>query len=198
MPVTDSFITVVSGLPRSGTSMMMRMLESGGLAPMTDGVRSADDDNPKGYYEFEPVKRLSRDTSWLPDAYNKAVKAIYVHLYHLPPEHRYKILFLRRDFDEVIASQRVMIERRQEKSPLNDAQLVEVYTKQLRSLDAWVQSQKNIELRYLDYSRVINESEIMVQEITRFLGLALDTRAMIRAVDPSLHRQRSKVPEGQS
>jgi hypothetical protein len=193
MPDLDGFITVVSGLPRSGTSMMMRMLESGGLPAITDGLRSADDDNPKGYYEFEPIKRLAQDASWLPNAYNKAVKAVFVHLYKLPPEHRYKVLFLRRNLDEVIASQRVMIERRQEKSPLNDRQLVDLYTKQLQNLEVWVNRQKNFEVLYLDYSRVVREAEATVRDITGFLGLPLDTRAMIRAVDPSLHRQRSRI-----
>src|SRR5882724_6754601 len=121
MAGTDrDFITVVSGLPRSGTSMMMRMLEGGGLPVMADGIRTADDDNPRGYYEFEPVKRLNRETSWLPAAYSKAIKIIYIHLYNLPSEHRYKVLFLERSLDEVIASQRAMLERRQETSQLND------------------------------------------------------------------------------
>src|SRR5713226_9097156 len=98
------FIIVVSGLPRSGTSMMMRMLEAGGLPTITDNIRTADDDNPLGYYEFEPVKQLNKDASWLDTLSNKAVKIIYRLLYSLPRHHRYKVIFMRRKLEEVIAS----------------------------------------------------------------------------------------------
>jgi hypothetical protein len=173
--------------------MMMRMLESGGLPVMTDGVRGADDDNPRGYYEFERVKRLKGDTSWLPNAYNKAIKVIYVHLYDLPPEHRYKVLFLQRSLDEVIASQRAMLEHRREESRLNDEQLISLYTNQLRRLYVWTERQENFEVCYLEYGRIVSESESAVLDIAEFLGLALDTRAMIRAIEPALHRQRSNT-----
>ena len=187
------FITVVSGLPRSGTSMMMRMLENGGMTLMTDGVRTANDDNPLGYYEFEPVKRLDRDASWLVDAYNKAIKVIYIFLYNLPPHHRYKILFLRRSLDEVIASQRLMLERRQETSELSDKQLMESYQYQLRKLFSWLKCQDNFHVLYLDYEEILSDNETAVLEITRFLALPLNTGAMMRSIEPSLHRNRSMM-----
>ncbi len=174
--------------------MMMRMLERGGMPVMTDGVRNADDDNPLGYYEWEAVKRLDKDTSWLPDAYGKAVKAIYVFLYSLPKEHRYKVLFMRRNLEEVIASQKVMLQRRHEEGGrLNDYQLAESFDQQLRRLDHWMGQQENFAIRNLDYNKVLADPEMAVLEIDRFLGLQLDTEAMITAVDPSLHRQRSDV-----
>jgi hypothetical protein len=189
----QEFITVVSGLPRSGTSMMMRMLESGGLPLLTDGLRTADDDNPRGYYEFEPVKRLPQDSSWLADAYHKAIKIIYVFLYHLPADHRYKVLFLRRSLDDVVASQRVMLGHRQEKGGLTDGQLVESYNYQLQRLFSWVKLQRNFEILYLDYEEILSDPEKAVFDITHFLGLPLDTGAMMQSIEPALYRNRSTV-----
>ena len=188
----DNFITIVSGLPRSGTSMMMRMLERGGMPVLTDGARSADDDNPLGYYELEAVKRLDKDKSWLPDAYGKAVKAIYVFLYSLPNDHRYKVLFMKRNLEEVVASQKVMLQRRQEEGGrLTDQQLADSFSRQLQKLDEWIGRQENFAILYLDYNKLLGDPETAVFEIDRFLGLQLNTDAMIEAVDPTLHRQRS-------
>lgn len=191
--VDKDFITVVSGLPRSGTSMMMRMLEQGGLPLLTDGFRQADPDNPLGYYEFEAVKRLDRDTSWLPDAYNKAVKIIYVFLYRLPPTHRYKVLFMRRALDEVVASQKVMLRRRQENDRMTDQQLIDSFSDQLQKLDLWVRRQDNFAIHYLEYSDVVADPATAALDVTRFLGLDLDVESMTNSVDPSLHRNRSMV-----
>src|SRR5262245_6505245 len=106
-------VAVVSGLPRSGTSMMMKMLEAGGLTPYTDGERSADIDNPEGYYEFERVKDLERDPdkSWVRGARGKALKVISFLLRHLPGENRYRIVYMRRHLDEVLKSQDKMLDR---------------------------------------------------------------------------------------
>src|SRR5687768_1736541 len=107
-------ITVVSGLPRSGTSMMMKMLEAGGLEPVVDHVRKPDEDNPKGYYEFERVKALENDREWLPEAKGKFVKVISMLLRHLPADHRFKVIFMQRNMPEVLASQKKMLVRRGE------------------------------------------------------------------------------------
>src|SRR5438045_2458230 len=98
----DSEIIIVSGLPRSGTSLMMQMLENGGVDVVTDNVRTADADNPRGYYEFEPVKKIKQDTSWLPATRGKAFKMVSQLLYHLPPSERYRVLFMERDLDEML------------------------------------------------------------------------------------------------
>ena len=188
------FITIVSGLPRSGTSMMMRMLEKGGVPILTDAVRKADDDNPLGYFEFEPVKRLEKDTSWLPEAYNKAVKIIYIFLYHLPPEHRYKVIFMRRNLDEVVVSQKAMLRRRNEVDRMSDQQLMDSYHDQLQKLDVWIRHQENFTIRYFDHHDVLADPAAAASEVTRFLGLQLDIPAMIQSVVPSLHRNRSVEP----
>jgi len=191
--ITNDFITVVSGLPRSGTSMMMRILEQGGLPVLTDGIRAADEDNPRGYYEFERVKRLDKDASWLPDAYNKALKVIYIFLYQLPPQHRYKVLFLRRDLDQVVASQNVMLGNRNEKRTLDDERLIHSYQQQLRHLEAWLKQQNNFEVLYLDYEDILSDPEDAVLGIVSFLGLRLNTQRMVQTIEPALHRNRSVV-----
>ncbi len=187
----EDFITIISGLPRSGTSMMMRMLEKGGVPILTDAVRAADDDNPLGYYEFEPVKRLDKDASWLSAAVGKAVKIIYIFLYHLPRNHRYKVIFMRRGLDEVVASQKVMLRRRGEGDRMSDQQLIASFSSQLEMLDLWIRRQDNFTTLYLDHNDVVNAPEAAVGEIRRFLGLPLDTRSMVQAVEPLLHRNRA-------
>src|SRR5258708_19458598 len=109
--VNRDFVTIVSGLPRSGTSMMLRMLEAGGLPILTDGVRGADEDNPHGYLEWEAVKSLQRDASWVAAARGKGVKVIYYFLRDLPVDCHYRVIFMRRDIAEVLASQRPMLDR---------------------------------------------------------------------------------------
>ena len=99
-----SEIIVVSGLPRSGTSLMMQMLERGGVEVVTDNIRTADTDNPRGYYEFEQVKKIKGDASWLPGTRGKALKMVSQLLYELPASERYRIIFMERDLDETILS----------------------------------------------------------------------------------------------
>jgi len=105
-------IYVVSGLPRSGTSLMMRMLDAGGVPAVTDRIRTADDDNPRGYFELEAVKRTKQDPSWLDDAPGKAVKVISQLLCELPPDRAYKVIVMRRKLGEVSAAQKTMLEGR--------------------------------------------------------------------------------------
>lgn len=173
--------------------MMMRMLENGGIPVMTDGFRKADDDNPLGYYEFEAVKRLDKDNSWLTDAGGKAIKVIYIFLYSLPRDYKYKVIFMKRNLDEVVASQKVMLRRRQEGDRLSDQQLMDSYQQQLQKLDLWIRAQDNFTILYLDYPEVVAEPQNAVGEITRFLGLSLDTDAMMKTVEPALHRHRSST-----
>ena len=122
-------IIIVSGLPRSGTSMAMKMLDAGGLSLIEDNIRTADEDNPKGYYEDERVKDLGRtaDKTWLREARGKAIKIISHLLKELPPDNNYKVLFIRRNLDEVLASQAKMLVRRGEESATEDATLRELF-----------------------------------------------------------------------
>jgi len=185
-------IIIVSGLPRSGTSMMMKMLEAGGMALIIDGVRTADEDNPKGYYEFERVKQLDKgDTAWLADAPGKAVKVISALLEYLPPEYEYKVLFMNRKMAEVLASQRKMLVRRKEKSEISDEKLAELLRKHVQQTKAWLARQPNFEMLDLDYNALLVDPEPWVIQINAFLGGAWDARAMAQVVDPNLYRNRA-------
>jgi hypothetical protein len=188
---TDSWIAVVSGLPRSGTSMMMRMLDAGGLPTLTDFIRAPDDDNPNGYYEFEPVKQVDREASWLEDARGKAVKMVYSLVYKLPKTYNFKVILMTRSLDEVLASQDTML-RRHGKGGAGpeQARLKPIFEAQLREFGRWADAQDNVEVIKVDYNRMILDTRACVAEVNRFLGGDLDVEAMARVYDPSLYRQR--------
>lgn len=188
-------ITIVSGLPRSGTSMMMKMLEAGGIAPLTDKIRTADSDNPKGYYEFERVKQMDKgDTAWLADAQGKSVKVISALLKHLPADYQYRVIFMRRDMPEILASQQKMLERRGEgEATIDDQKMTELFEKHLSSVDQWLNAQANISILDLHYSDIVADPLPFMEEINVFLGGKLDTEKMLEVVDPTLYRNRQEA-----
>lgn len=190
-------IVIVSGLPRSGTSMMMKMLAAGGVAPLTDELRAADPDNPKGYYEFERVKQLDKgDTAWLPLARGKAVKVISFLLQYLPPNEQYQVIFLRRNLDEILASQRKMIiNRGEDPDQMDDAQVAAMFNRHIELVEKWLQRQANIETLYVHYSEVMAGPVSQIELIARFLGRDLDQIAMAQVVDPGLYRNRQEPVE---
>jgi hypothetical protein len=184
-------IYIVSGLPRSGTSMMMRMLDAGGLEIVVDNIRAADDDNPRGYYEFETVKKIEEDKSWLPDARGKVVKMISMLLQHLPADYNYKIIFMERRIEEVLASQAKMLVRRNETgSEANDAAMAAMFGKHLEKTRSWMEAQTNIDVIYIPYGDTVSNPSGTADLLKDFIDHNLDTAAMIEAVDPSLHRNR--------
>ena len=185
-------IIVVSGLPRSGTSMMMKMLQVGGIPLMTDDIRQADDDNPKGYYEYERVKQLDKgDTAWLPAAQGKAVKVISILLKHLPAGHHYQIIFMVRNLDETLASQKQMlVNRNQAGEQGDDVQLKTLFEKHLQQVKAWLAQQPNMESLYINYNSLLEDPVAQIRRLNQFLGGQLDTEAMATVVDPDLYRQR--------
>jgi hypothetical protein len=184
-------VTIVSGLPRSGTSMMMEMLEAGGMPVLTDSIRTADEDNPKGYYEFEQVKQIEQDQTWLPEARGKVVKMIAALLKHLPAEYHYRIVFMHRDIEEVLASQRQMLIRRGEPTDtIGDGKMAELFGRHTTQVQSWLAGQPNIDVLYVHYSDVMAHPVHEAERINRFLGDSLDVEKMAAAVDPSLYRQR--------
>lgn len=184
-------ITIVSGLPRSGTSMVMKMLEAGGIPPLTDHIRTADSDNPKGYYEYERVKKLrDGDTDWLPESQGKAVKIIAALLTHLPPDYEYRVLFMRRKMEEVLASQTQMLENRGEESKVDDETMKDLFKKHIQQVRAWMNSQPNLLYLDLDYNAMLANPAPYVRQINQFLGGSLDEEKMLAVIDPSLYRQR--------
>jgi hypothetical protein len=184
-------IVIVSGLPRSGTSLMMQMLQVGGMPLLTDELRLPDADNPNGYWEYEPVKRLQQDNSWIPKAEGKAVKVVSALLQYLPPQHTYKIIFMQRPLQEVLASQRVMLERRGEQSGKADDKTLEaVFAQHLDRIEHWLATQQHITVLYVNYQETIADPAETATRVAQFLDLPLAVDAMARAVDPRLHRQR--------
>jgi hypothetical protein len=184
-------ITIVSGLPRSGTSMMMRMLTAGGVEALTDNLRAADEDNPRGYLEFEKVKALEHESGWLKDAAGKAVKIISALLKHLPLDYSYKIIFMRRKMGEVLSSQKQMLVRGGGTADgIGDERLAETFRRHLNDVESWLASQPNIEVIYVDYNELLGDPAPAVQTINHFLGGGLDTQAMTTVIDKTLYRQR--------
>ena len=189
--MAEEFVTLVSGLPRSGTSMMMKMLEAGGMTIMTDNVRTADEDNPKGYYEFERVKKIEHDQSWLEDARGKVVKMISALLKHLPPTYPYKVVFMRRKLGEVLASQRQMLVRRGKPTDTtSDEKMAAFFTNHLRRVEEWLAAQPNIDVLYVSYNELMEAPEVHCAAVVRFLGLPLDPKRMAQVASGSLYRQR--------
>ncbi|MDP3226125.1 MAG: hypothetical protein Q8M96_23585 [Rubrivivax sp.] len=192
MDQATQFITVVSGVPRSGTSLMMQMLHAGGLPVLSDGLRTADENNQRGYFEFEPVKRLRSDRSWLPQARGHAVKIIHLLLRELLLDGslQYRIVLMQRPLDEVLASQRTMLQREGKAAPADAELLKKAFASQLSQLDTWLAAQPSIAVMPVPYHQVLREPQSVAEALNNFLGLNLDTAAMVRVVDPALHRQR--------
>jgi hypothetical protein len=187
------YITIVSGLPRSGTSMMMKMLEAGGIEAVVDNLREADTDNPNGYYEYENVKKIKEDRSFLDNAYGKSIKIISNLLYDLPDDRKYKIIFMIRDMDEILASQKKMLQRRQvNTSDTQDQEMSAVFTKHITSMQEWLKKQKHMEVIYVHYNSMMREPYKNVQLIKRFLPHRLDIDKMVAVVDQTLYRNRAQ------
>ncbi|MCK4871204.1 MAG: sulfotransferase domain-containing protein [Phycisphaerales bacterium] len=185
-------ITIVSGLPRSGTSLMMQLLDAGGIPVLADAIRAADDDNPKGYYEFEPVKKTKTDPSWLDQAPGKVVKMVHLLLYDLPADRSYHVVFVKRDLAEVVRSQRVMLDRRgQAGAKLPDEKLIAVFESQYRKIEAYLADRQNFHVLQVSYNDLMHDPSPEIDQLNAFLGGDLDTAAMRRVVDPALYRQRS-------
>lgn len=187
-------LVVVSGLPRSGTSMVMSMIEAGGWPILTDQVREPDEDNPKGYFELEKVKDLAEtdDKSWLRDARGHAIKVISHLLKDLPDENFYRIIFARRSLQEVIASQNTMLKRQAETNPVKDAKAMELYRKHIVNVRFLVRRKANLEMLELAYTEALQDPRDAAEKINRFLGGKLDVAAMSAVVDPSLYRNRER------
>ncbi len=184
-------VTIVSGLPRSGTSLMMHMLAAGGLPVLTDHQRAADADNPRGYFEYEPVKRLKDDPACLEAARGKVVKIISELLMYVPAGYPCNVIFMRRNMGEVLASQRQMLIRRGKPADsADDAMMAALFEKHLRRVEAWIAQQPHIACIFVGYNDLLAEPATSIEQINRFLGGGLDTQQMAQAIDQTLYRQR--------
>lgn len=189
-------VIIVSGLPRSGTSMMMKMLDGAGLPIMTDEIRQADVDNPKGYYEYERVKDLEKemnagqDRAWVREGRGKVLKVISFLIKSLPDDNFYRIVFMRRDLDEVLASQNKMLVHRGEENPADDKTMTEAYLNHLAAVRILVRKRPNMELMEVFYDRAVADPQGTAAAVNEFLGGKLDVAAMKAAVDAELYRNR--------
>ena len=183
-------IVVVSGLPRSGTSMMMQMLAAAGVPPYTDHRRESDEDNPRGYFEHEQATRLHQDVSWLPQARGRAVKIVAHLLRYLPAGEEYRIVFLHRHLDDIVASQRAMLKRLDRSGAnLADAELRRAYTRQLVEVQQWLQRTPGVQMMAVQYEAALAEPAATAARLARFLGDPFDARAAAQAIEPGLRRQ---------
>ena len=172
-------IILVSGLPRSGTSMMMQMLEAGGIPLLTDQHRAPDADNPQGYYELQAVKRSKQDTNWVAQAPGKAVKVISFYLPNLPRDHPYDILFMRRALDKILASQETMLKRQ---GKPDDPRIAPLFQKHLDHIIPWLTQQPHMNTHYMEYEEILAIPDKTANEIAAFLNIDLDTTPMTNAV----------------
>jgi Sulfotransferase domain len=185
-------ITIVSGLPRSGTSLMMQMLVAGGMTPLADGERQADADNPRGYLEWERIKQLPHEPGCIAEAEGKVVKVISRLLLSLPTDHEYRVVFTQRPLPEVLASQDQMLRRRGTyKEGTNPAAIAAAFEKHLKEVYAWLDSRSNVRVIRVAYHDVLQEPEEVSRKLSDFLGISLNVEAMVQQVDATLYRNRT-------
>jgi hypothetical protein len=196
IPPVPAPVTIVTGVPRSGTSLLMQILAAAGLPLFTDGARPPDGGNPRGYCEHELVKTLPRDVSWLPSARGRAVKIIHSLVPFLPPTETYRVLVLQRAWPEVLASQRALLSRLGRPAPvLSDAELTDLYEKQSTSLLRWLDAQPHVRRIVVSHRALVHAPADTLPSLAAFLGdTALDWTHARDVIAPALHRERSGDP----
>lgn len=188
-----SAIIIVSGLPRSGTSMMMEILKAGGIQSLTDGLREADIDNPRGYFEYERVKKLPEGNyAWLSGAIGKAVKIIAPLLPYLPDNYTYNVIFMKRNMEEILSSQRVMLQRKgQDTQDEVEKEILNLYNENLKSVIKFMNDNTHFSYTFCDYNVILGSPLQSIGQIVNFLDLQLDIKKMVKVVEPTLYRQRA-------
>lgn len=188
-------IIIVSGLPRSGTSLMMQMLAAGGVPILSDGERRADVDNPKGYLEWERIKQLPKEPGCIAEGEGKAVKVISQLLLSLPLAHEYRVIFMQRPLAEVLASQEQMLRHRGTAEAGGDTPAItKAFQNHLYEVNTWLNGKPNVKVMRVQYHNVLKEPGVIAESLAQFLGMALNVEAMARQVDATLYRQRAKNP----
>lgn len=185
-------ITIVSGLPRSGTSLMMQILAAGGMTLLTDLERKPDADNPRGYCEWEPAKLLPKQPDRIDEAEGKVVKVISQLVLSVPEGRIYKVIFMERPLSEVLASQDEMLRRRGRSDFVSHDLMIPAFKEHLGEVNSWLGTQKNISVHGVGYRQMLSDPAGSSQAIKNFLALDLDldVEAMARQVEPSLYRNR--------
>jgi hypothetical protein len=183
-------ITIVSGLPRSGTSLMMQMLTAGGLPILTDQERKPDIDNPRGYCEWEGAKLLPKQPKRIDEAEGRAVKVISELLFSVPRGRDYKLIFMERPLSEVLTSQDKMLKRTGSTELVDHALLTQAFREHMEQVVSWLELRKEIPLCRVGFRKLFADPSGCAQTICDFLELNLNVEAMARAVDISLYRNR--------
>ena len=183
-------ITVVSGLPRSGTSLMMQILEANGFEILTDNIRETDESNPKGYYEYEKVKSLMRDNFWLSEADGKAVKVIAQLIPYLPNNYEYKVIFMNRDMDEILSSQEKMLKRLESNKRISTDLLKKSFTSSVNKAKQFMELSKNITFAEVEFSSLFTEAGTQISEINKRLGFQLSSSICEQRIDQNLYREK--------
>ena len=183
-------ITIVSGLPRSGTSLMMQMLAAGGMTLLTDRERQPDIDNPRGYWEWEPIKLLPKQPHLIDQAEGKAVKVISQLLLSVPKGHVYKLIFMERPLPEVLASQDEMLKRRRSSQSVDPALLTAAFRGHLKEIVAWLEEREDIPVCRVGYRKLVSDPADCARTVRDFLDVDLNVEAMAGQVDSSLYRNR--------
>lgn len=185
-------ITVVSGLPRSGTSLMMQMIVAGGIPPLTDGLRAADENNPKGYFEWEPAKALKQNPGAIAAGEGKVVKIISALLPHLPEGHEYRIVLMIRPLEEIIASQNSMLRRLGKEVPTTSlAGVRTAFEKHLKEIDGVLAKRPGMTVLKIEHAKILTDPLGQAVRVSEFLGGGLKIEGMARQVEQSLHREKS-------
>ncbi|MFW9873621.1 MAG: sulfotransferase domain-containing protein [Candidatus Thorarchaeota archaeon] len=187
----ENEVIIVSGLPRSGTSMLMKILENCGFTILTDKIRKSDIDNPLGYYEFEKVKSLDKDNTWLNLAQGKVVKIVSPLLKYLPNDMKFKVIFIERNLNEIMSSQNKMLRNRKEESIVSDEELTKIFKNHINKTKELLSSKKNIEVIYINYNKILRGEESEYNKVKFFLNKNIDIEKMKEAVEQRLHRNRN-------
>lgn len=178
-------IFVVSGLPRSGTSMMMQMLEAAGMDLVFDSERPVDENNPRGYFEFEKVKFLGKENKWLEGIKGKAIKILFHQLQYLPAYLNYKIIFMKREMDKIIISQNKMLKSYGKPVSEENDHIKSVFNKELEQIKRWLNEQENIDVLYIKYEDVLTSTNDIAKEVARFVNVEPALEKMCKIVNPA-------------
>jgi len=185
----DFMLYIVSGLPRSGTSMVMKMLAAGGIDIVTDYLRKPDVDNPAGYFEYEPVKNMADDAAFIQNMNEKAIKVVSYLLPYLPGNKKYKVIFMLRPIEEVLLSQEKMLKQRGEHFSVQaQTSLYKKFQNHLYDIRLWLARRSGFDSLFVKYPDVVNAPIIYSKRIAGFLNVQCDVEAMAAAVSPELYR----------
>lgn len=184
-------IVVVSGIPRSGTSLMMNMLGRAGLPLLTDETRGADESNPEGYFELAAVRKTQEDNAWVSRAQGHAVKVIHRILPALPEVYRYRVILMHRPVAEVVQSQDRMLARLgADPSQLPEGRIEAIFKEQHEQTRALLEQEAHFDWIEVEYPELVEAPVRGAEQVIRFLELSAEPADVATAIDARLYRER--------